>query len=107
MLVVQLVEITSLARPLETVVRQPSADAAVEDDSNREHRVQPQRNRNESSSVVERGFNRMHAGSRPSCRVVGLMMKAVDVPVQYLTDVRDSGCTPRVHDAMNSVKMRH
>ena len=77
--VVKDVEITPTAGPVEPVVTQPGPEAAVHDDSEAVDRVEAEHHGDQGGGVVEAGLHRVHAGAREGCRVVGLVVKVVNL----------------------------
>ena len=77
--VVKDVEVAPTARPVEPVMTQPGPEAAVHDDGEAVDGVEAEDDRDEGGGVVERGLHRVHAGAREGCRVVGLVVKVVNL----------------------------
>ena len=73
------VEVASTARPVEAVMTEPGAEATVQDDGEAVDGVEAEDDRDEGGGVVERGLHRVHAGAREGCRVVGLVVKVVNL----------------------------
>lgn len=67
---------------------EPSPHGAIDDPRQGDHGVQASKKYGQHPRrVVERGLNHMHAGPAKGGRVVTLVMKTVDFPVQELANI--------------------
>ena len=67
---------------------EPCPHGAIDDPGQGDHGVQPcHKNGHHPRRVVERGLDHMHAGPAERRRVVTLVMKTVDFPVQKLSNI--------------------
>ena len=85
---------------------QPGPHGAVHDDGQSVDRVEAETDRYEGGGVVEGGLHRVHVGPREGGGVVGLVVEAVNLAVEELTEVRHRGRPPGVHGAVHEVEVR-
>ena len=79
---------SAFATNLKPVVSEPGSHCAIDNPGQGDHGVQPgDQDGHHPRRVVQGGLNHMHAGPAEGSRVVTLVMKTVDLPVQKLSHI--------------------